>query len=527
GFNRYRHLRQTLGEHEKSNSHIESVKIYIAHKQRKTIETMLFEKQLEIRKKEIIERRKILSAIIDVIKLIGKQGLAIRGTEEGAYSLDDISINHGNFLEILLLLSNYDETLGKHVKSVTEKSKYALEERGKSGKRGRGNQITFLSKTTVTKIINIMKLTIQTEIANEVKQAKLFSVLMDTTMDVSSYDQCVIVLRYLLEREVKERVIGLKCVQSTTGESLFNTLLKILSTTGLAVENCVANAFDGASNMSGEYNGVSSRLMNIIPNHLHTWCYAHVLNLVISDTAQCLPATLSLFGLLQQTQVFLKDSHKRLSVYLHQNRRVRLAAIGATRWRSRSDATTKMFGRFHYWFDSEVTGKTSQSETVFVSLVMTLCIIGNSKEFNPKVRNEANNTLLQKFMSFETIMVAMMFLLIFKITTLLSDYLQTKNLDYAQAWRLVSVAQNELRDARDKFDQVVNASKRFASVMSNKLNEKIEEDSSLEMESLCIDPELPCKRIRKIKKMSGELTEDDEINFSEEDRFRIIFLCCY
>lgn len=518
GFDRYRHLSQTVGEHEKSNTHIESIKTYIAYKQGRTIETMLFKTQLEERKKEIVERRKVVSGVIDVIKLIGKQGLAFRGKEESAYSLNDPFVNHGNFLEIFLLLSKYDENLARHVKRVTERSKYALEERTKKGGKGRGSQITFLSKTTVTKIISIIKFMIRDEIANDIRESKIFSVLMDTTMDVSSYDQCVIVLRYLLGKTVEERVIGLKCVHSTTGESLCNTFLDILNCAGLSVENCIANAFDGASNMSGEYSGVSSRLRDLVPNHVHTWCYAHVLNLVMSDTTQILPTTISFFGLLQHTQVFLKDSHKRLRVYLQQNPRVLLAAIGATRWRSRSDATTKIFGRHHYWFSSEELDETSQPETIYIELVKTLFVIGNSIEFNPKVRNEASG-LLQKFLSFETILVAMMFCLIFKMTTPLSDYLQTKNLDYAQAWRLVSSAQNSLKDARHQFSQVVKAAERFVSFMSVRLHE-IEEDSSLDTENLCLETELPRKRTRKIKKLSGEMAED-ETALSEMDSFRI------
>ncbi|KAJ8887192.1 hypothetical protein PR048_013407 [Dryococelus australis] len=60
---------------------------------------------------------------------------------------------------------------------------------------------------------------------------------MDTTMDVLSYDQCVIVLQYLLGTEVKEKVVGLKCVQSTTGESLFEMFLDILKDVEIAPEN--------------------------------------------------------------------------------------------------------------------------------------------------------------------------------------------------------------------------------------------------------------------------------------------------
>ncbi|KAJ8897749.1 hypothetical protein PR048_003099 [Dryococelus australis] len=59
--------------------------------------------------------------------------------------------------------------------------------------------------------------------------------------------------------------------------------------------------------------------------------------------------------------------------------------------------------------------------------------------------------------------------------TPLSDYLQTKKSDYAQAWRLVSTAQNQLEKARSQFDQMFRAAKMFLSVMMSRLlDEKIE-----------------------------------------------------
>ncbi|KAJ8883001.1 hypothetical protein PR048_014840 [Dryococelus australis] len=317
---------------------------------------------------------------------------------------------------------------------------------------------------------------------------------MDITMDVSSNDQCVIVLRYLLGTEVQEIVVGLKCVQSTTGESLFEMLLDILNDVGIVPENYRTNPSDGASNMSSEYSSASARLKTSIHNHIHTWYYSRVLNLVMPDTTQCLPASVSFLGLLQQTRVFLKGSHKRFHVYLKQNPRVLLSAIGVTRWRSRSDATTNIFGRFHYWVGTEDTDNTSHQETVFVELVVTPYTIGNSQHFNPKVRNEAN-ALLQKFLSLETILVAV-------------------------ACRPVSTAQNEL-EARSQFDQVFRAAEMFASVLSRLLDEKIEGNPSLEAENLYLELALPSKRVRKIKKIPGELADDEETAVSEEDKFRI------
>lgn len=127
GFNRFRHLTQTVHEHEKSKAHTDSVKTYISYNEETTIDCMLFEKQLLKRKKEVIELRQVASTIINVLKLIGKQGLAIRGQFESAYSFDDPSVNHGNFLEIILLLCNYDKNLEAHITRVMKISKSALE----------------------------------------------------------------------------------------------------------------------------------------------------------------------------------------------------------------------------------------------------------------------------------------------------------------------------------------------------------------------------------------------------------------
>lgn len=75
-------------------------------KTKKSLPDLLFEKQMSKRKQEVKERRHVVEAVIDVLKLIGKQGLSFRGKVESAHTLDDESVNHGNFLEIILMLKN-------------------------------------------------------------------------------------------------------------------------------------------------------------------------------------------------------------------------------------------------------------------------------------------------------------------------------------------------------------------------------------------------------------------------------------
>ncbi|KAL4083714.1 hypothetical protein QTP88_029030 [Uroleucon formosanum] len=160
------------------------------------------------------------------------------------------------------------------------------------------------------------------------------------------------IVQKLFDNEKIDEVINyfwLKHVTSTSGNSLFETLKDTLAELDLPLKNCVANAFDGAANMSGHYNGVTAKLSEVIANHVHTWCYAHVLNLVLSDTTQCLTPCMSFFNLVQEAFLFFKESYKRLAVYHKENPSLKLAGSVATRWRSRNDAIVKIFGRIEFW----------------------------------------------------------------------------------------------------------------------------------------------------------------------------------
>lgn len=82
------------------------------------------------------------------------------------HNLDIDSLDHGNFLELIILLGKY-VCLKKHLSSVTEKSKQIHA----SGTQGRGSLITLLSKTTVNTVIDAIKHFIQESISADIKKA--------------------------------------------------------------------------------------------------------------------------------------------------------------------------------------------------------------------------------------------------------------------------------------------------------------------------------------------------------------------
>ena len=87
------------------------------------------------------------------------------------------------FLEIIKLISKYDSILETHVAKVAKKNRVCSEN------KGRGSLVTFLSKTAVNSLMNIIRDSIQDSIANEIKDANMFSIEMDSTQGVSCADQ--------------------------------------------------------------------------------------------------------------------------------------------------------------------------------------------------------------------------------------------------------------------------------------------------------------------------------------------------
>ncbi len=112
-------------------------------------------------RKQIRKKRQVLERVVDVVKMIGKRGLSYRSENEAAYTLDDCNIDHGNFLEVLVLLSKYDVCLKEHLKECIEKSKKIHQ----TGAKGRGSLVLLLSPRTINSVIDTIQQLIQETIA--------------------------------------------------------------------------------------------------------------------------------------------------------------------------------------------------------------------------------------------------------------------------------------------------------------------------------------------------------------------------
>ncbi|KAL0194773.1 hypothetical protein M9458_008345, partial [Cirrhinus mrigala] len=184
--------------------------------------------------------------------------------------------------------------------------------------------------------------------------AGMFSIQIDTTQDLTSKDQCAVVLRYVTD-VVHEKLIAVIDCESSTGQYFVELVKQTLEKMDIDIKKCI-----GAS-----------------PNQVHIWCYSHVLNLVLADTTGVVVASESLFSQLNDIAVFIHDSYKRMKLWEENSedkRHRRLGVIGETRWWAKDEALRKVFGRF-----------AKPDNALYTDLVITMEKIENDVSMKPVI----------------------------------------------------------------------------------------------------------------------------------------------
>ena len=142
-----------------------------------------------------------------------------------------------------------------------------------------------------------------------------------------------------------------KCI-CTTAQELYTTIVEALKSEGVSFDKLVAQTYDGASNMSGCYNGLQAIMKDAIGSHVvYTHCYAHTLNLVLSDSAGAAINVISLFSNLEKTYTLFSQSEKIHSMFesIQKDQQLKVLAlkrINTVRWHSREFSLKVFLSRY-------------------------------------------------------------------------------------------------------------------------------------------------------------------------------------
>ncbi|XP_023312056.1 zinc finger MYM-type protein 1-like [Anoplophora glabripennis] len=153
------------------------------------------------------------------------------------------------------------------------------------------------------------------KIVTEINQSNYVAVMADEITDVSSKFQMVVVLRYVHEGSPVERFLAFINPEKHDAESLTHSIRSVLDP--LLEENCnklIAQAYDGAAVMSGRHASVYTRIREKYPLAYFVHCYAHQLNLIMSQAVSQNTQVRIFFSIMDDIVNFFSNSPQRLDI---------------------------------------------------------------------------------------------------------------------------------------------------------------------------------------------------------------------
>ena len=358
------------------------------------------------------KRREYLARIAELILFLSKQGLAFRGDDETAESL-----NKGNFLELVNLMRTIDPSFSLQMDRMPSNASY-------------------LSPVSQNALIDTCADMVKQSIIADMQEAQFVAVLADEARDVSKMEQLSICIRFVSPdlRQIREEFLGFHQPTQRNATSLAEHISGEIARSGIHNSLVVAQCYDGASVMAGKYNGVQAILRLRFPNAIYVHCHAHRLNLVLVDTVQNIRPARDFFALVEALYVFLSHpcAHQRfVDFQREQGLPIReLQRLSDTRWASRWRSLDTIRERF---------------------LIILQVLSPSDPPLNKHEVVEARGLLAQiRTLSF--ICCLCVFHRLLSLTNGLSESLQSTHLNLAQSIQLLSAVKDLLRGMRTNND---------------------------------------------------------------------------
>ena len=270
---------------------------------------------------EKARNRQVFMLILSNLRFLARQGLAMRG---------DGKDSNSNFMQLFRLRCL--ESTGVDVDNWLAR---------------RLNKYT--SPEVQNECLQLMALHILRDVSSKISASSHYSILADECTDCSNKEQFTVNIRWI-DEELKdhESFIGLYQVDSIDAVSLLVSIKDVLLRMNVQLSHCRGQCYDGASNMSGARNGVATKILEDERRALYTHCYAHSLNLAVSDTMKKSRVCRDALDIAFEITRLIKFSPKREAAFekirssqqddLEFPTPVGIRALCPTRWTVRGDS---------------------------------------------------------------------------------------------------------------------------------------------------------------------------------------------
>ena len=245
-----------LLKHQGAETHKEAVQRFIQATINNHNVGDLLSTNYEIQKEQ---NRNNLLKVISNIRFLARQGIPFRGDWNNKNS----SEFNSNFYQLNQLRSQEDEQFENWLKR---------------------KQMKYTAPDIQNEFLQVMSLNILRNMARDIRNSNIFSIMADETADVSKIEQLVFCIRWVDNNlEAHEELIGLHPIPNTEADTLVNVIKDILLRLNLRIADARGQCYDGAASMAGKKSGVSVQFKSQNPKMLYTHCYGHALNLAVKD----------------------------------------------------------------------------------------------------------------------------------------------------------------------------------------------------------------------------------------------------
>lgn len=395
---------------------------------------------------EKAKNRKMFMLVLNNIRFLARQGLALRGDgDEG----------NSNFIQLLRLRCQESTSVDVDKWLARRLTKYT-------------------SPEIQNECLQLLALHILRNVSSLIARSSCYSIMADECTDCSNQEQFTINIRWV-DEELKEHenFIGLYQVDTIDAKSLFSSIKDVLLRMNVKLSHCRGQCYDGAANMSGARHGVATKILEEESRAVYTHCYAHSLNLAVADTVKkskiCRDALDTAFEITRLIKFSPKRNVAFEKIRSGQDEEtcspVGIRAFCSTRWTARGDSLESIL--LNYQALLELWDECLES----------------SARLDPDVK--------ARIIGVKTVMTEFRFLIglkmsetVFKITDNLSRTLQKSTISAAEGQHLASLTVDTLKGMRtvqswDAFYALYSPSKR--SLVSVKLffleNEKLPNDT--------------------------------------------------
>ncbi|XP_039120125.1 zinc finger MYM-type protein 1-like [Dioscorea cayenensis subsp. rotundata] len=366
-----------------------------------------------------------LTAVLDIVRFLLRQGLSFRGHDESSSSK-----NKGNFLELLYWYGARVDKIAKTLKANAPGN----------------NQMTApkIQKDLVHSCAEKVRSLIIEDIGD-----RIFSLMVDEARDISVTEQMAIVLRYVDSRgQVIERFLCVEHVTDTSSHTLKEAIDNLFAKYGLSLSRLRGQGYDGASNMRGEFNGLKSLILKDNPYARYVHCFAHQLQLVVVGLAKKMPIINDFFSYVikivnlvgascKRKDALRQSQHESIVTRIEKgvistsrgcNQETSLARPGDTRWGS------------HYY--------TILRLQMMWPAVMD--VVGNVHDDGTNHEQQGVALgLIDRMERFEFVFILFLIKKVLGITNGLSQALQEKNQNIVNALDMVEGVKFKLQSLRD------------------------------------------------------------------------------